>query len=162
MALSIVKTWQYWSVFPLIGRWIFAILTSFVSPYTGTIPMRYVSIEQGKAVSLMYDSWYVRNPFKSVHAAALTNFGEATMGMAILYWCEENNAKSIPSRLDVSFMKKARGTLKGVCSLPEDLESYCDSGKEVQLKTDIFDQKGDLVCQVNGYWKVSALKKKLD
>jgi acyl-coenzyme A thioesterase PaaI-like protein len=97
----------------------------------------------------MYDWFWIRNPFRSIHAAALLNMGEATMGFAALYWAEQTKLRVIPTRLEIDFFKKARGTLRGVCNLPQ-----MEIG-EVTLQTDIYDQHGDLVSRVTGVWKIS-------
>lgn len=105
-SVSVLKVWNYWSTVPLIGKWIVSWLISFVSPYTGSIPFRIEKLTTAECLSSMTDSWWTRNPFKSVHAAALTNFGECTMGMVVLGWSDQNKCRAIPTRLEVDFLKK--------------------------------------------------------
>jgi acyl-coenzyme A thioesterase PaaI-like protein len=160
MSINIIKTVNYWSSVPLIGYWIMSWIMTFVSPYTGSIPLRIISVNETECKTFLYSSWYIKNPFKSIHAAALTNLGEATMGIAILAWCQNNGYKSIPSRLEVDFLMKARGNLDAICKI--DPSKIAKDGGKVTLNTDIFNQKGELVCKVAGIWNVVPLKPKLE
>lgn len=111
MTISITKTFEFWAAIPIIGRWIFSWLILFVSPYTASIPIRVQEITEDGCKTTLLDSFFTKNPFKSVHAAALTNLGEATMGLAILGWCEQRMLRSIPTSLTVDFHSKAKGYL---------------------------------------------------
>jgi acyl-coenzyme A thioesterase PaaI-like protein len=156
----IQSTWKFWSGIPYIGKWVFSWLVAFVAPYTGTLPLRFQTITTEECITTTYDWFWIRNPFKSIHAAALTNIGEATMGVAALTWGEEHNCRAIPTRLEIDFYKKARGTLKGVCKLPFPMLDGADTIGDAQLVTFIYDQQGDLVCIVTGNWRVSRNQEK--
>lgn len=153
MSGNIIKTFNYWSNIPLIGQWLMSWIMTFVSPYTGTIPLRITKVTETTCTTVLYSSWYIKNPFNSVHAAALTNLGEATMGIAILAWCQENGFRSIPSRLEVDFLKKARGTLFASCSIDP---SQIKQGNQ-RFNTLIFNTNNELVCKVTGVWNIQPL-----
>jgi acyl-coenzyme A thioesterase PaaI-like protein len=156
MSRSILKIYNYWSRLAWFGRWIFSWLVTFTAPYTGTLPLRVESLSTAKCVTVLYDWFWIRNPFKSIHAAALTNMGEATMGFVAIAWGEENKCRVIPIKLEVHFLRKARGTLKGVCTLPDMIKDE-EQTAETSLTTDIYDKDGHLVSKVMGVWKVSRI-----
>lgn len=65
-------------------------------------------------------SWWIRNPFKSVHACALVNAGEMAAGLAVMTATQTSSPpifKALVQSLDAEFLKKARGTLTVLCSL---------------------------------------------
>ena len=159
--IKIKSAWDFCNKIPFIGSWTFSWLISIASPYTGTIPLRISTIKVGSCTSTMTDWFWIRNPFKSIHAAALVNMGEFTMGMAVLTWCESNNSRAIPSRLEANFIKKARGTLKASCTVSDCLDSEQEKSFYT-AETLIYDQNNDLVAQIIGKWAVSRLKKKVD
>jgi acyl-coenzyme A thioesterase PaaI-like protein len=153
--VSLVKNWEFWSGIPFIGTYIFSWLVTFYSFYTGSIPMRLTTLESGECKAVLYDTFYIRNPFNCIHAAALTNFGEATMGLLALRFAEENNCRCIPSKLEIEFLKKAKGTLVSECKLPHKLKAL---DQQVDFVTEIFDASGEIVCKVVGKWNISIKK----
>jgi predicted membrane protein len=62
----------------LFPDYVFSILLFFVSPYTASIFPHIVSMKKGSTKVQMKYSFLVKNPFNSIHAAALTNLGEFT------------------------------------------------------------------------------------
>ena len=115
--------------------------------------MRLNTLTAKECKAVLYDTFYIRNPFNCVHAAALTNFGEATMGLLAMRYGEENHCRLIPTKLEIEFFKKAKGILVSDCQLPVDLKA--EKGM-VDFKSEIFDASGELVCQVVGRWSVSV------
>ena len=135
-----------------------AILIIITNALTHSLGIHHIKadLQASKAETVMYDYWITRNPFASFHAAALCNFGEATMGLAIFRFIEANKGlRAIPTRLEIEFIKKAKGTLKGVCLLPEGLGSAVRNA-DVELVTEITDASGDVVCRVLGNWRIST------
>lgn len=58
--------------------YVFSVLLFFVTPYTCTIFPHVISMKKGSTKVQMKYRFLVRNPFNSIHAAALTNLGEFT------------------------------------------------------------------------------------
>ena len=68
-----------------LGKYLFSGLIGFYAPYQMSVmPCVEELTESGFCSITMPDLPWVRNPFSSVHAAALTNLGEACGGIAVL------------------------------------------------------------------------------
>ena len=94
------------SQIPIVGKWIFGILVAYFSPYTGSIGFYVAQLSSHGCVLECRDSLWIRNPFSSVHAAALVNLGEAAGGLAMLARMEELKVRGIVSRLEAVYYKK--------------------------------------------------------
>ncbi|KAJ3091549.1 hypothetical protein HK102_000146 [Quaeritorhiza haematococci] len=143
----------------------------------GTIPLYITSLNPGRCTGTMREYFLLRNPFRSVHAVALTNLGEAVGGLAVLTWIESlgGGYKAIVTQLRSEFSKKAKGKLVGTCTafsgvaaagevgekVPELLAEGVEEGK-ITVCTDIKDASGEVVCKVYADWSVrrSASKRK--
>ncbi|KAI8904145.1 hypothetical protein EDD86DRAFT_220804 [Gorgonomyces haynaldii] len=144
--MKILQLWNQITSIPLIGKFIFRILIGWFSPYTGSLGMVVDSMSKGKCKAWMRDSWSIRNPFKSVHAAALVNFGEAVGGMAVLTYLEANGGKAIVSRIEIDYLKKARGTLTAVASVESMVKG------ENLVYTQILNQQNEVVAKMTCVW----------
>ncbi|KAI8927562.1 hypothetical protein BC831DRAFT_451876 [Entophlyctis helioformis] len=164
--LSLLATWNYWSAVPLIGRWLFGWLLAFASPYTGTLSLSVDSLSAGVAKTHMKEWWLLRNPFRSVHAAALLNMGEATGGLAVVAWCESQPVthRAIVTRLEIDFFKKARGRITGVCELDPSTPLLPPSltKTDARVVTDLLDASGALVARTTAVWTVERIDPKDD
>ena len=109
MNTQILRWYQFCCSIPLIGKWLFSWLVTFIAPYTGSIPFSVQELSNnGKCIISMRDSWLIRNPFRSIHAAALANLGEAATGMAMVAWMEAQTTKyrGIVTKLETVYYKK--------------------------------------------------------
>lgn len=160
MAIKLLSTWKYWSEVPLIGKWIFDLLVSLASPYTGTLSMRVQSLKPGLCKATMKEWFLLRNPFRSVHAAALMNLGEATGGMAVIALCEAQHKphRAIVTRITVEYIKKARGLLTAVTDFTESIDKNANKSIEGEMVvlTAILDASGELVCTIEATWTISS------
>ncbi|KAL2912050.1 hypothetical protein HK105_208479 [Polyrhizophydium stewartii] len=161
---SLLKTWQYWSRVPFIGRWVFGWLLLFASPYTGTLSLRIHRLVAGACRASMGEWWLLRNPFRSIHAAALLNLGEAAGGFAVISWCEtqEEQHRAIVTRLEIDYIKKARGVITAVCELDpsKPLLPAGQTRANARVVTDLFDAKGDLVAKTTAVWSIERVPDK--
>lgn len=123
------------------GRWFFSRGVGLMAPYSATIGARVQRLEPGTAVITMRDRRRVRNHLGSVHAAALLNLTELTGGLLATISMPPD-ARMIITRVELDFLKKARGLLtsEGSCSVPETSESA-----EIGVSVVIFDQARDEV-----------------
>ncbi|KAI9360800.1 hypothetical protein DFJ73DRAFT_757209 [Zopfochytrium polystomum] len=163
----LITAFNFCSRIPFIGRLLFSALLGFFSPYTGTLPLRVTHLSPGHCRAAMTETRSLRNPFRSVHAAALINFGEAVGGLAVMSWLEAVGAvkggrwehlRGIPVRLEGQFLKKARGTLVTdvVCNPGLVAESWKDGVKEgnMDVVAKIVDATGQVVCNVVATWSL--------
>ena len=132
------------------GRWFFSRLLGFFVPYTGTIGATVVSLRPGHASVLLRDRRAVRNHLGSVHALALGNLGEMTLGLAVIAM-QPKDGRFIPVRLEMDYLKKARGTLTCEVDLP--YVDWPDQG-DWQGEALIKDESGETVCKVVGHFRV--------
>jgi acyl-coenzyme A thioesterase PaaI-like protein len=147
--MKLLTKWKILSRLPG-GNWLFARLLGFFVPYTGTIGARVVSLRPGHARATLQDRRGVRNHLGSVHALALGNLGEMTLGLAMTA-LQPKNGRFIPVRLEMDYIKKARGLLTCEVDLP--YVDWPDQG-DWQGEALIKDESGDTVCTVMAHFKV--------
>lgn len=141
--------WEKWSPRPG-GRWIFSKLLGLAVPYTATIKPRVVELRAGYARVEMDDRHAVRNHLRSIHAIALMNLAEVTSGLAATMTLPDN-ARAIPVRLSIDFLKKARGTLTAECTAPA---IDASTEREHDIEAVIKDPSGDVVARAVARWRV--------
>lgn len=129
----------------------FSRLVGLFVPYAGTLKADIVEMAEGGAVVEMPDRRGVRNHLNSIHALALANLGELTANLALLTLCPPNG-RFIVTRLEVDYLKKARGRLTCTCDVPSDLPwATIERTAATAILTD---SQGDKVTRVTVYWKL--------
>jgi acyl-coenzyme A thioesterase PaaI-like protein len=123
------------------GTWVFSRLVGLAAPYTGTIRARVVRLERGRSEVVMADRRGLRNHLRSVHAVALANLAELTGNVALAYSMPDD-ARFIVAGMDLSYVKKARGTITGRCECPVPETS---ARVEYQVPVTLFDPSGEVV-----------------
>lgn len=145
-----------------LGRVVFAGIIGFYAPYTSSISPRVSEITLDKCTVTMVDRPWLRNPFNSVHAIALSNLGELSTGLLMLTQFQHHpNIRGIPRRIDSSYMSKARGLLTATChcrvSLEEYLKMHCkdDGSCELITTAEIYNQRNIMVAKTEVTWVLS-------
>ena len=123
--------------------------------------MRIKELKPGHCSAYMSDWFMMRNPFKSIHAVALMNLGEAVGGFAVLTWAERSQYRAIVTKLEIEFLKKARGTIRGQCDLNEKLLPKAGQSGDIVLTTVLRDNADDIVAKITSHWKLSPEKKRI-
>jgi len=117
-------------------------------PYTGTIGARVESLEDGQAVVRLEDRRCVRNHLDSVHAVALANLGEFSTGLAVLGSAPQGS-RAILKRLNVEYLRKARGTLVATARA----EVPREPGRhEVFARSEVRNREGEVVTAIEALW----------
>lgn len=98
------------------GRSLFSQGYRFAAPYFRTIPARVESVEPGLAVAQMRHAPWVRNHLGGVHAIALCNLAELTMGAAAEATVPGTH-RWIPQAMEVAYRAKANGRMRATARI---------------------------------------------
>jgi acyl-coenzyme A thioesterase PaaI-like protein len=129
------------------GNYVFSRLIGRLAPYTGTLGAVVRELGDGYAKVTLKDRKAVRNHLSCVHAVALANLVELTGNLALAYSLPDD-ARFIVSGMSLDYIKKARGTITGECSIPP-IESSAKN--EYDVPVTLKDPSGEVV--VNGMLK---------
>jgi acyl-coenzyme A thioesterase PaaI-like protein len=133
--------WDYLSKLPR-GKRIYSYLIGRYAPYTGTIDAQVEELRMGHSKVTLKDTPGIRNHLRSIHAIALANFAEVTGNIALSYSMPPD-ARFIVSKMELEYLKKARGKLTGMCDCPVPSNS---EKKNYLVPVRIRDEAGDIVC----------------
>ncbi len=124
---------------PLVGKGIFSRVVQVTAPYFATIPATVESVEPGRGVVRMRHLPWVRNHLGTVHAIALCNLAEMTMGITAEATVPAGH-RWIPKGMTVEYLAKARGTMRATATL--DLPGETSDGIEIPVAISITDPEG--------------------
>ena len=136
---------------PTFWRFSFLQGRGLAVPYAGTIRPRVEELSPGLARVRLEDQRAVRNHLCSVHACALANLGETTAGMAMMS-LQPPGERWIVTRMDVEFLKKARGTLTCECRL----DPWPTEPGEFLGLAQIRNRDQEVVCAVTVHYKIGS------
>ena len=136
------------------GKHLFSQLLGRLAPYTGTMGAVIRELGNGYAKVTLADRRAVRNHLSCVHAVALANLVELTGNVALAYSLPDD-ARFIVAGMNLDYVKKARGTITGECTIPP-IES--NARREYEVPVTLRDPSGAVV--VNGTLKTLVGPKK--
>ncbi len=125
------------------GKRIFTELVGRAAPYTGSIGASVKALSVGHSEVSLRDRPKLRNHLRCVHAIALANLAELTGNVAVAYSLP-TDARFIVAGFDIEYVKKARGTITGLCDCPSIPSS---ARKEYPVEVRMVDEKGELVAR---------------
>jgi acyl-coenzyme A thioesterase PaaI-like protein len=136
-AVNLMSAYKTLERLPL-GRRVFSVGYQFAAPYFLTIPVAIKEVEPGLASARMLQTPWVRNHLGTVHAIALCNLAEYTMG-AVAEATIPATHRWVPKGMTVEYKAKARGTMHAIATLelPDPLED------RLELPVDISVRDGD-------------------
>lgn len=136
------------------GKRLFSWLVGRTAPYTGTIGARVEALGEGHARLTLRDRRKVRNHLRSVHAVAQLNLAEEASGLAVTYSMPPH-LRGIPVRLEIDYLKKARGTITAVCELPGPIpEPAGEERTAYEAPVVLTDPAGDVVSRAVARWVI--------
>ncbi len=152
---NVLRTqWDWLSRIPG-GNIVFSKLVAQAAPYTGSIGPIVEDVRIGYSRVRMADRRAVRNHLNSIHAVALANLAEFTGNLALAYSLP-NDARFIVAGMSVEYLRKARGTIRGVCQSPVPATS---ERREYLVEVSILNETGDEVTRATLRSLVSPKKK---
>lgn len=132
------------------GRKLFTMMVGRMAPYTGSIGAKTLVLEPGYAKVELKDRKAVRNHLNCVHAIALANLGELTTGLAMMASLPDD-ARGILAGIEMTYHKKARGTLTAECRCdpPSTSETM-----DYRVTGEIKNADGELVTTATALWRI--------
>lgn len=134
--------WNFASKLPG-GKRLFSRAIGMAAPYTGTIPFEVRSLEPGSSECVLFDKPHARNHLRCIHAVALVNFAEVTGNVALAYGLPDD-ARFIVAGLSIEYLKKARGTITGRCTMPPITSS---ERREYEVPVEMTNEAGEVVAK---------------
>jgi len=153
---------QFMSSVPIVGPLLFSLLIGFTSPYSASVKPRIRELRAGYSRGELTESFWLRNPFNSVHAAALINLAELTSGLCVMTSLELSGNQGIVTKIEAEYFKKAKGTITAICQVePGHLEVPEDKDEVVvYVATDLFNAQKNLVARVTVAWTIRRRSQK--
>jgi hypothetical protein len=138
-----LRVFRRLSHFPF-GNLIYSRLVNFYAPYTGTIRAVVTNLIPGLCTTEMKDRRSIQNHLRTVHAIALCNLCEMTMGLMVDATIP-SHLRWIPRGMNVLYVKKARGKLSGRSWI--DLDAFAPGDQSIPVE--IQDMSGDIVVRAD-------------
>jgi len=138
-----LRVFMLLSRFPF-GKFIYSKLINYYAPYTGTIRAVVTNLVPGLCTTEMKDRRSIQNHLRTVHAIALCNLCEMTMGLMVDATIP-SHLRWIPKGMNVQYVKKARGKLSGRSWIDPDAFAPGDHS----IPVEIHDMSGDIVVRAD-------------
>jgi uncharacterized protein (TIGR00369 family) len=137
-----------------LGKMLFSRAICFNAPYFATISPRFEELRPGYARVSMKKRRGVTNHIGTVHAIAMCNLAELAAG-TLTEISIPASMRWLPRGMTVEYLKKARGGIHAVATLPEVAEG---AGRDVPATVEMKDDAGELVCRATITMWVSPRK----
>eukprot|EP00834_Sanchytrium_tribonematis_P004098 NODE_184_length_13742_cov_0.550539.p10 type:complete len:162 gc:universal NODE_184_length_13742_cov_0.550539:887-1372(+) len=128
--ISPLKAWNSLSFLPyFLKNFIFVRLIRYANPYSSTLRLKVRLYEEGLCMLELQEKRAIRNPFNSIHAAALVLFGETAGGLSMLTVLRPNE-RFIVKSLTATYFAKSRETILATAKVDMDALEKLRSNKE--------------------------------
>lgn len=124
-----------------LGKRVYSGMIRLAAPYFLSIPATVTGAEPGRAEVRMRQAPWTRNHLGTVHAIALCNLAELSMGVAAEATVPASH-RWIPKRMSVEYRAKARGTMHATAelTLPDPPPGPEGAGSEVPVEITVADE----------------------
>ena len=134
----------------IFGKYLYSFIIGLHSPYSYSIKPNIESFDKTECICSINDTFFIRNPFQSIHAIALNNLGELTSGLIMLECLAKNNKTGIVSDINCKYHKKARGKITAICKF----NSNSVLLHNTRIKINMFSSQNELVCTMECTWNI--------
>ncbi|HEU0154207.1 MAG TPA: hotdog fold domain-containing protein [Arenimonas sp.] len=125
------------------GHWLFSRAVCFKAPYFGSIQPTIRVLEAGRCEATIPHRRAVQNHIGTVHAIALCNLAELCAGV-MTDASLPKDMRWIPKGMTVSYLKKAKGTMRAVATPTIPIVSATE-GYDLPISVDVLDPAGEKV-----------------
>jgi len=144
MAPNILKMWKQVSPYPL-GKHVASLAFGLYAPYFLNLRALITDMQIGHAEVVMKQRWAVQNHIKTVHAIAVCNLIEMTMGIVATTTIPKH-LRWLPKGMDVNYLKKSSGTLTCTSTVdPKTIFTLPAYPGDVSIPVEVRNANGDLV-----------------
>jgi len=147
-----VATFEKFSKYPY-GKTLYSWAIGFISPYSGSISPIIENLTYSSTKVIVNETRALRNPFGSIHAAALVNLGELACGIVVLSALTQKNKRGIPTGLKATYIKKARGKITAVVGGVK----ISDEATQYTCEANIYDSNSECVCSITVDFTISGI-----
>ncbi|KAL9655625.1 hypothetical protein ABK040_002288 [Willaertia magna] len=152
---------------PFIGKtviadWYLTKIISLSAPYTSTINPTIEEMNNEKTVISIREKYSMKNPFNSIHAAALVNLGDLVCGIQVTNQTVVKKLRAIPIEIKAEYFKKSRGKITAICDtiVPNSVDEMQlgMNGKPcINAIAELRDESGELTAKINMLWSVAPI-----
>ncbi|WP_091513847.1 hotdog fold domain-containing protein [Amycolatopsis sacchari] len=125
------------------GKRLFSAAVCLRAPYFSTVLPTVRQLRPGYCEVTAPKWWGVHNHIRTFHAIAACNLAEIAMGMLAEATVPDTH-RWLPKGMTVSYVAKAKTSLRAVAELPE-LPEFGDEGFELPVSVTISDTRGEPV-----------------
>ncbi|SFK49535.1 Acyl-coenzyme A thioesterase PaaI, contains HGG motif [Amycolatopsis sacchari] len=139
------RTFAMWSKLAGLpgGKRLFSAAVCLRAPYFSTVLPTVRQLRPGYCEVTAPKWWGVHNHIRTFHAIAACNLAEIAMGMLAEATVPDTH-RWLPKGMTVSYVAKAKTSLRAVAELPE-LPEFGDEGFELPVSVTISDTRGEPV-----------------
>ncbi|CAM9216398.1 unnamed protein product [Ectocarpus fasciculatus] len=126
------------------GKHVFSFLFCLKAPYFRTIRPLVRDVRKNSASVRVKQHWGIQNHIQTVHAIAVCNLVEMTMGL-VAEASIPPHLRWLPKGMDISYLKKCTGELTATANIPDnffELEKYPG---DVHVPVDVCNADGVVV-----------------